>query len=89
MGELESASMRFGSQRLASYLLNDCQSSLGSDDVLQVTLPTSKGEVASRLNLTRQQFSRILREFVAEGLIEVRRRNVRIYDLNRLRGWDD
>ncbi len=89
MGELESASMRFGSQRLVSYLLNDCESSLGGDAVLQVRLPTSKGEVASRLNLTRQHFSRILRELTAEGLIEVRGRTVRICDVNRLRGWED
>ena len=89
MGELESASMQFGSQRLVTYLLNDCRSALGNDNVLEVTLPTSKGEVASRLNLTRQHFSRLLRELSAEGLIEVRGRSIRIRDLDRLRGWDD
>jgi len=89
MGELESASMRFGSQRLVSYLLNDCKSALGNDNVLEITLPTSKGEVASRLNLTRQHFSRILHELSVEGLIEVRGRSVRIRDINRLRGWDN
>jgi CRP-like cAMP-binding protein len=50
-----------------------------------VTLPTNKGVIASRLNLTPQHFSRILHELTEAGLVEVDGRTIHITDLDRLR----
>jgi len=63
-------------------------SSSAQDGGIEVTLPATKGVVASRLNLTLEHFSRILHELAAEGLIEVRGRSVHIRDVDRLRGFD-
>ncbi|HSQ05705.1 MAG TPA: Crp/Fnr family transcriptional regulator [Burkholderiales bacterium] len=88
MGDLEAQSMRSGTQRLIGYLLYDCSSAAAADGALEVTLPTSKGVVASRLNLTRERFSRILHELAQEGMIEVSGRHVRVLDTERLRSFD-
>ena len=52
---------------------------------MSLTLPTSKAIVASRLNLTPEHFSRILHELQAKGLIQRRRREIRILDIAKLR----
>lgn len=54
----------------------------------QLTLPTSKGVIASRLNLTLEHFSRILHELTAAGLIAIDGRTVPILDLERLRTYE-
>jgi CRP-like cAMP-binding protein len=56
--------------------------------VAQLTLPTSKGVIASRLNLTLEHFSRILHELTAAGLIAIDGRTVTILDLERLRTYE-
>jgi len=88
MGDLEAHSMRSGTQRLIGYLLHDCASTAAADGSIEVTLPTTKGVVASRLNLTRERFSRILHELTVEGCIEVKGRRVRVLDAERLRSFD-
>lgn len=88
MGDLEAQSMRSGTQRLIGYLLHDCTSTAAADSALEVVLPTTKGIVASRLNLTRERFSRILHELAQEGLIEVKGRRVRVLDVERLRAFN-
>ncbi len=86
--DLEANTMRSGTQRIIGYLLHACRPPSARDDGGEVTLPATKGVVASRLNLTLEHFSRILHELVAQGLIEVRGRSVRIRDVDRLRGFD-
>lgn len=88
MGDLEAHSMRSGTQRLIGYLLHDCASTAAADGSIEITLPTTKGVVASRLNLTRERFSRILHELTVEGCIEVKGRRVRVLDAARLRSFD-
>lgn len=88
MAEFEAHSMRSGTQRLVRYLLHECNSAPNGNGSLEVTFPTTKGVIASRLNLTREHFSRILHELSSEGLIEVQGRTVRIRDIERLRGFD-
>jgi CRP-like cAMP-binding protein len=88
IGDLEANSMRSGTQRIIGYLLHACSPSSAQDGGIEVTLPATKGVVASRLNLTQEHFSRILHELAAAGLIEVRGRGVRIRDVDRLRGFD-
>ena len=55
---------------------------------LTVTLPTSKGVIASRLNLTQEHFSRILHELSEKGLILVKGRKISIPDVEKLRTYD-
>jgi len=49
-----------------------------------VSLPTSKAIVASRLSLTPEYFSHVLHELEARGLIEIDKRDIRIFDVKQL-----
>jgi CRP-like cAMP-binding protein len=53
-----------------------------------VTLPTNKGVIASRLNLTQEHFSRILHELSDKELISVEGRKIHIPDVEKLRDYD-
>lgn len=88
MADLEAYSLRSGTQRVIGFLLNECGAGAAGKDAPEVTLPTAKGVVASRLNLTQEHFSRILHELAAEGLIEVHGRSVLIHNMERLRGYE-
>lgn len=83
MADVEAYSLRSGAQRVVGYLLNS------EDDTpaRQIRLTASKGVIASRLNLTPEYFSRILRELTDGGLIQVRGRDITILDLERLRDY--
>jgi CRP-like cAMP-binding protein len=76
INDVESYSLHSGRQRIIGYLLReiptDCEKSI------TVTLPTSKGIIASRLNLTQEHFSRILHELSEKGLIVVEGRKIHI-----------
>jgi CRP-like cAMP-binding protein len=54
-----------------------------------ITLPAKKSLIASRLNLTQEHFSRILRNMQSAGLIAVRDRQIRLLDPGRLRSLPD
>lgn len=56
---------------------------MGGDSIL-VTLPTSKGVIASRLNLTQEHFSRILHDLINLELIVVEGRGIHIPSLMKL-----
>lgn len=88
VADVENYSMRSGSERLIGFLLSCCSASGSGGRDVRVTLPTSKGVVASRLNLTQEHFSRILHDLSTAGLIEVRGREIRIPDCNRLRAFE-
>ena len=84
--DVESYSLHSGRQRIIGYLLRD---NLDSDEKsLSVTLPTNKGVIASRLNLTQEHFSRILHELSEKGLIVVDGRRIGIPDVDKLRCHD-
>jgi len=89
MNDVESYSLRSGKQRIIGYLLREIpdEDLVGRD--IAVTLPTSKGIIASRLNLTQEHFSRILHDLSELGLISVRGRKILIPDLARLRAHDN
>ena len=81
--DVESYSLHSGRQRIIGYLLRD---NVKSDaNSLTVTLPTNKGVIASRLNLTQEHFSRILHELTDKGLIVVEGRKIGIPDVEKLR----
>ena len=84
--DVESYSLHSGRQRIIGYLLRESPES--DARALTVTLPTSKGTIASRLNLTQEHFSRILHELTEAGLIVVEGRKISIPDVEKLRGYD-
>jgi CRP/FNR family transcriptional regulator, dissimilatory nitrate respiration regulator len=83
ISDVEAYSLRSGAQRVIGYLLRDDRDATGGT-MLEVILPTSKGTIASRLNLTPEHFSRILHELTEAGLIRVDGRTVHILDIARL-----
>ena len=86
IADVESYSLHSGRQRIIGYLLRDNAES--NSRTLTVTLPASKGTIASRLNLTQEHFSRILHELSEARLITVEGRKIAIPDVDKLRGYD-
>jgi CRP-like cAMP-binding protein len=83
--DLEAYTLRTGTQRVIGYLLRDLPDDRPPGAPVSVALATSKGVLASRLNITREHFSRILHELSEARLIEVHGRTIRILDPERLR----
>ena len=85
MNDVESYSLHSGKERIIGYLLRE----LAEEDLnginVAVTLPTNKGVIASRLNLTQEHFSRILHELSELGLIVVEGRKIHIPSVANLR----
>ncbi len=89
IADVEAYSLHSGRQRIIGYLLREHDDSDADEKKeLAVRLPTSKGVVSSRLNLTQEHFSRILHELSDSGLIVVEGRTIRIPDVARLRACD-
>ena len=84
--DVESYSLQSGRQRIIGYLLREAVDA--DEKSLSVTLPTNKGVIASRLNLTQEHFSRILHELAEKGLILVKGRKINIPDVEKLRTYD-
>ena len=82
--DVESYSLRSGSQRIVGYLLKDEPAGDGAE----VTLEVSKKSLSSRLNLTPEYFSRVLHDLTAHGMITVQGRQITILDLKRLRAYE-
>jgi CRP-like cAMP-binding protein len=86
--DLEAYTLRSGTQRVIGYLLRDYSEEGEPRAPVEVALATSKGVLASRLNITREHFSRILHDLSGAGLIEVHGRIIRILDPERLRAYE-
>lgn len=86
--DLEAYTLRSGTQRVIGYLLRDAPEEAPPNAPIEIALATSKGVLASRLNITREHFSRILHDLSTSGLIEVRGRIIRITDPERLRAYE-
>lgn len=87
INDVEAYSLQSGTQRVIGYLLRQTQQDRDDDASCVVTLPTSKANVASRLNVTPEHLSRILRQLTDEMLIAVEGRDVTILDVARLRNY--
>ena len=83
--ELDTYALGSGEARFAAFLLRTAGPA--EHGAASVTFPAAKRAIASRLNLSAEHLSRILRHLTAECLIEVRGRTVDIPDLERLRSW--
>ena len=84
--DVEAYSLHSGRQRIIGYLLRETTDTDAA--ALTVTLPTNKGIIASRLNLTQEHFSRILHELTEARLIVVEGRRITIPDVPKLRAYD-
>ena len=89
---VEAYALHSGRQRVINYLAREAQrddpgllnlqaATAERQATLKVTLPTSKGVIASCLNLTQEHFSRILHDLAVDGLLFVDGRDIHIIDL--------
>ena len=85
MNDVESYSLHSGKERIIGYLLRELAEEDQNGINVAVTLPTNKGVIASRLNLTQEHFSRILHELTELGLIVVEGRKIHIPSVANLR----
>jgi CRP-like cAMP-binding protein len=83
--ELDAYALGSGETRFVAWLLR--AAGPAERGAASVTLPGAKRAIASRVNLSAEHLSRILRHLIAEGLIEVRGRTIDIPDVPRLRAW--
>ncbi len=84
ISDLESLTLHSGTERVVAYLLSRLDGEERRPH-LGVTLPASKGVIASRLNLTQEHFSRILHDLAAIDLIRVDGRYITIPNVAQLR----
>ena len=82
VSDLESESLHQGLQRVATYLGSLAEAGAPAPPV--VRLPATKTVIAARLGVTKETFSRLLRELGAMGLIQVRKREITLLDASRL-----
>ena len=78
LSEFSAATTQRGAQRLAGYL----ESLQRKDGTVQ--LPVSKTVVAALLGMKKETLSRLFRQFTADGLIGMTRREISILDPQRL-----
>jgi CRP-like cAMP-binding protein len=85
VADIEAYSLKSATERVTGYLLASLPDSAGQGGPADVLLAASKSVLASRLNITREHFSRILHELSQAGLIRVSGRSIRILDPAGLR----
>lgn len=85
VSDLEAYTLHSGTQRVLGYLLRGMPENESGEQAVEISLPTSKSILASRLNLTPEHFSRILHDLTELGLIRVEGRSIRILDTEALR----
>jgi len=87
--DVETYSLRSSAQRVVGYLLQHCPQQEGPcEGSFEISLPTSKQVIASRLNLTPETLSRIFHDLTSNGLIGVSGKQITINDVKRLREFD-
>ena len=86
--DVETYSLRSSAQRVVGYLLQQCPQEGACEGSFDISLPTSKQVIASRLNLTPETLSRIFHDLAVNGLIGVSGKQITIKDARRLREFD-
>lgn len=81
--ELDRYALGTAGERFVAWLLR--KQPADAQGELVVTLPAAKRTIASRLNLSPEHFSRVLKALSSRGVLEVRGRVIRIPDVERLR----
>jgi CRP-like cAMP-binding protein len=83
LSELEAATTQRGAQRLAGYL-ESLPRRQGARGAATVQLPVSKTTVAALLGMKKETLSRLLRQFSANGVIGMARREISILNPEKL-----
>ena len=85
VADIESYTLKSATERVTGYLLAALADHNSPGQPADVLLSASKSVLASRLNITREHFSRILHELSQAGLIRVSGRNIHVLDPAGLR----
>ena len=83
VNDVQAYALHSGVERVIGYLMRDLPED-GGEAAASVLLPVSKASIASRLSMTPEYFSKVLRELEDKGLIEVDKREIRIPEPARL-----
>lgn len=83
VNDVQAYSLHSGVERVIGYLMRDLPEE-GGEAAASVQLPVSKASIASRLSMTPEYFSKVLRELEDQGLIAVDKREIRLLDTQRL-----
>jgi CRP-like cAMP-binding protein len=85
IADIEAYTLKSATERVTAYLLAELDEHVSPGQAADVMLDASKSVLASRLNITREHFSRILHELSQAGLIRVNGRNIHLLDPAGLR----
>lgn len=85
VADIESYTLKNATERVVGYLLSALEGDALPAQPAEVQLTASKSVLASRLNITREHFSRILHELSEAGLIRVSGRHIHVLDAAGLR----
>jgi CRP-like cAMP-binding protein len=85
IGDIEAYSTQNAVRRVITHLLRQLPEAQTGKAVVE--LPSSKGDIASRLSISREHFSRVLRELSDAGLVQVQGRQLHILDTEGLRAY--
>jgi CRP-like cAMP-binding protein len=85
VADIEAYTLKSATERVIGYLLAALTEEPTAGQSADVMLAASKSVLASRLNITREHFSRILHDLSQAGLIRVSGRNIHILDHAGLR----
>lgn len=83
VNDVQAYALSSGVERVIGYLMRDLPEE-GGGTAHSVQLPVSKASIASRLSMTPEYFSKVLRELEDQGLIAVDKREIRLLDTQRL-----
>ena len=84
--DLQARALQNAAQRVVGYLLREQEGDRVEGGVT-VSLPVNKATVASLLSLTPEYFSRLLGELEAARLIRVDKRDIHVFDVQRLAAY--
>jgi len=82
---MNSITLNSSEHRVIGFLLQDLLANYNDSDEGQVTLETSKLDIASCLNIAPETFSRVLHKFSEQGLISVNNKVIHVHSIKKLR----
>ena len=93
VADVEDYSLHSGKQRIVGYLLREAEDDesdhAAPNRAVAINLSINKSTLASRLNMTQEHFSRLLRELMDLGLFSVKGHIIHIPDLEKLRRFEE